>query len=380
MIIDGGGNKDNLYPFKNEQNNMIFISKPFLPPINEYLEILESIWKSSCLTNNGVLVRKFEKKLDNYLKLKNSVYVSSGTIAIQIALKVLEIKREVITTPFSHIATTNSLVWEGCTPVFVDIDNDSLNIDANKIEKSITKKTEAILATHCFGNPCDIDLIENIAKKHNLKVIYDASHCFGVKYKGKSIFNWGDISTTSFHATKIFHTVEGGALFSKNKKIADKIKLMRAFGQENMESFKVVGINAKNSEFHATMGLCNLKYIEEILKKREKQFKKYDFLFKKVSVKRQNISKNTDYNYSYYPLIFEKESILLKVKKGLEANKVFARRYFYPSLNKISYLGNKNRTPIAEDIAKRVLCFPLYHELKEGEQIRIAKIIYKLLN
>ena len=208
---------------------MIPVTKPFLPPIELYNEYIKSIWEREYLTNNGPLVLELESKLKNYLGIKNLLYLTNGTIALQIAIKALNITGEIITTPFSYVATTSSIVWEGCKPVFVDIDSKSLNIDANKIENAITSKTQAILATHCFGVPCDVEAIDIIAKKHNLKIIYDAAHCFGTKFKGESIFNWGDISTTSFHATKIFHTIEGGAVFSSNSLLIKKMSLLRNF-------------------------------------------------------------------------------------------------------------------------------------------------------
>jgi len=354
---------------------MIYISKPFLPPQKEYDHLLKKIWKTDCLTNNGPFVKNFEVKFKNYLNLNSFAYVINGTTALQLAIRALDIEKEVITTPFTFVATTSSLIWENCKPVFVDIDKDSLNIDKDKIEQAVTKNTRAILATHCFGNPCEIDRIGEIAKKYKLKVIYDAAHCFGVEYKGKSIFNYGDISITSFHATKIFHTIEGGGVFSNNKKVMEKIKLMRSFGKKNSEEFSEIGINAKNSEFHAAMGLCNLKYKKQILEKRENQFKKYESLLKGFLFKKQFINKKAKYNYSYFPVIFESEKNLLKIKKEMEKNKIFPVRYFYPPLNKLLYIKNKQKMPIAENISKRILCLPMYHELKENEQEKIVKIL-----
>ncbi|TVP43483.1 MAG: aminotransferase class I/II-fold pyridoxal phosphate-dependent enzyme, partial [Mongoliibacter sp.] len=237
---------------------MIPVTKPFSPPIEEYKKYIDEIWERNWYTNNGPLVNQLEKDLKQYLGVSEVAFVSNGTIAIQIALKALGIHKKVITTPFSYVATTSSLVWEGCEPVFADIDSNTLNIDPLKIEELIDEDTQAILATHCFGNACEIDQIEKIAHKHGLKVIYDAAHCFGTKYKGESIFNFGDISTTSFHATKLFHTIEGGAIFSGNKELRKKVSFLRNFGHDGPEKFNGVGINGKNSEFHAAMGLCNL--------------------------------------------------------------------------------------------------------------------------
>ena len=238
------------------------VTKPFSPPIAEYQELLSGIWQRNWFTNNGPLVNDLELKLKKHLDLKHLLYVSNGTIALQIALKALGITKKVITTPFSYVATTSSLVWEGCKPIYVDIDPETFNIDPTKIEDAIDSDTEAILATHCFGNPCDIDAIDRIAKKHNLKVIYDAAHCFGTTYKGKSVFTFGDISTTSFHATKLFHTIEGGAVFTQDPEVLKNMALMRNFGHSGPESFNGMGINGKNSEFHAAMGVVNLNHPE----------------------------------------------------------------------------------------------------------------------
>lgn len=255
---------------------MIPVTKPFMPPFEQYREYLQGIWEREFLTNNGPLVQELELKLKEYLGLKNLLYLSNGTIALQIAIKALGLKGEIITTPFSYVATTSSIVWEGCEPVFVDIDSETLNINPALIEAAITEQTTGILATHVFGNPCDIEAIQAIADKHNLKVIYDAAHCFGTTYKGRSVFEFGDVSTTSFHATKLFHTVEGGAIFAKDEDLNYRMSRMRNFGHAGFEQYDGVGINGKNSEFHAAMGLCNLSHIENILKSRKDQCLLYE--------------------------------------------------------------------------------------------------------
>lgn len=233
---------------------MIPVTKPFLPRVEEFENYVKSIWDRQWLTNNGPLVNDLELKLKQYLNLDYLLYVSNGTIALQMAIRALELKGEVITTPFSFVATTNSILWQGCKPVYVDIDPDTFNIDPNKIEAAITPKTSAILATHVYGNPCNIDAIQSIADKHGLKVIYDAAHCFGTKYKNRSVFEYGDISTTSFHATKLFHTIEGGAVFTKKPELLEKMAFMRNFGYSGPDTLALAGINAKNSEFHAASG------------------------------------------------------------------------------------------------------------------------------
>src|SRR5690554_5232433 len=255
---------------------MILVTKPFLPPQEEYQHYLNKIWQSGWLTNMGPLSVELEKRLAIHLKVKNLLFVTNGTIALQMAIKALELKGEVITTPFSFVATTSSIVWEGCTPVFVDIDPNSLNIDANKIEAAITPNTSAILATHVYGNPCDVLAIEKIAKKHNLKVIYDGAHAFGVEVYGKSIFEYGDISICSLHATKLYHSIEGGLIITKDPELLRKLAFIRNFGFNGPEAFAELGINGKNSEFHAAMGLANFEYIDAIHKKRKLLTERYD--------------------------------------------------------------------------------------------------------
>lgn len=283
---------------------MIPVTKPFMPPKKEYEDYLKGIWEREYITNNGPLVRQLEAKLKEYLNTKNVLFTSNGTIALQIAIKALDLKGEIITTPFSYVATTSSIVWEGCTPVFVDIEPNTLNINPALIEASITEKTSGILATHVFGNPCDIDSIKSIADKYNLKVIYDAAHCFGSLYKDKSVFEYGDISTASFHATKLFHTVEGGGIFSDDDELIQKMEYMRNFGHAGFGKFNGIGINGKNSEFHAAMGLCNLNFMNEVLEKRKHQCLRYDDLLQNIPLKRISIENDALWNYSYYPVIF----------------------------------------------------------------------------
>jgi dTDP-4-amino-4,6-dideoxygalactose transaminase len=361
---------------------MIPVTKPFLPDIEEYKSYLEKIWNSEHITNSGPLLKELEAKLRSYLQSKHLHMVSNGTIALQIAIEALELKGEIITTPFSYIATSSAIVWQGCIPVFADIEPDTLTIDPQKIREAITTKTSAILATHVYGNPCNIEAIEAIANEFNLKVIYDAAHSFGVQYKDKPLVSYGDISTLSFHATKLFQTVEGGAIISKDPLVADKVSLMRNFGHNGEGIFFGVGINGKNSELHAAMGLCNLPRIEEIIARRKKISELYDYLLlddSATSVSRPLIRSETKYNYSYYPVLFKDEATLLDVKKQLNQSDIFPRRYFHPSLDKIEYLPKSN-VPITDDISKRVLCLPLYHELQEDQINLICSIILKTLN
>jgi dTDP-4-amino-4,6-dideoxygalactose transaminase len=358
---------------------MINVTKPFLPPRKEYDLYLDGIWERNWLTNNGPLVNDLELKLKDYLDLKHLLFVSNGTIALQIAIKAMELSGEIITTPFSYVATTSSIVWENCTPIFVDIDKNSFNIDASKIENSITEKTSAILATHVFGNPCNIDAIEAIAQKHELKIIYDAAHCFGSKYKGKSVMEYGDISTLSFHATKLYHTTEGGAVVSPKPELIEKMAFLRNFGHDGPDKFKSIGINGKNSEFHAAMGLANLKYADDIIKKRMDDHAIYNKWLNPLKLQTQFISKDVDFNHAYYPVVFNTEDDCKLILKELANREIYARRYFYPVLSSLNYV-KKQSTPIADDISKRILCLPLYYQLNETEINMICRVILRYLN
>lgn len=350
------------------------VTKTFLPPQHEYNKILKKAWDKGWITNRGDLVQELELKLKNYLGVNHIIAMTNGTLPIQIALNAYGDCGEIITTPFSYVATTASIVWEKCTPVFVDIHPEYLTIDENKIEAVITEKTTAILATHVFGNPCDVEVIEIIAKKHNLKVIYDAAHCFGVNYKKQSVFNYGDISTCSFHATKLFHTGEGGALFCQNQKVFEETSFRHNFGHDGLKKYHGLGINAKMSELQAAMGLSVYAYLDSIIAERKRVCDYYDQLLDFSKVSRLKLRINTDWNYSYYPIIFKTEEALLHAENKLNRNNIFPRRYFYPSLNTIPYsLGPV--MPISESIASRVLCLPLYTELQNKDIARICNLI-----
>lgn len=358
---------------------MIPVTRPFLPPIEEYNEYLNGIWQRNWLTNMGPLANELELELKEFLGLKNCLFVTNGTVAIQIAIKALELKGDIITTPFSFVATSSSIVWENCNPVFVDIDPDSLNIDATKIEEAITDTTCAILATHVYGNPCDVFRIEKIAKKYNLKVIYDGAHSFGVKVDGKSIFNFGDISTCSFHATKLYHSIEGGIIVTNSMELSRKMAYMRNFGFSGPETFSEVGINGKNSEFHAAMGLLNLKYIDKIFKKRRAAFEYYNYKLESLNIDRPKWHELSENNYAYYPLIFQTEQQLLSVINKLVINEVFGRRYFYPPLSQSLPYVDKSYLPVTESISKRVFCLPFYYDLSNEEIDLVCKLISDVL-
>jgi dTDP-4-amino-4,6-dideoxygalactose transaminase len=353
---------------------MINVTKSYLPPIEEYQKYLSQIWESSWLTNQGPLAQELEFKLKEKLGVKNLLFVSNGTIAIQLAIKALDLKGEIITTPFSYVATTTSILWENCTPVFADIDPETCCINPLQIESLITKKTSAILATHVYGIPCDVDSIAEIAKKHNLKIIYDGAHAFGVKYKTKSVFEHGDISTLSFHATKLFHTVEGGAIIVQDDELYKKILLYRSFGHIG-DDYYSIGINGKNSEFHAAMGLCNLPYIDDIITRRKTIAARYLSNLKTLPLAFPEIPESVEYNYAYFPIFFQDEKELLTVREKLSLQNINTRRYFYPSLNKLPYINSINNCPVSEDIAKRVLSLPFYPQLTFEEVDWICSLI-----
>ena len=353
---------------------MINVIKTFLPSIESYQSYLKRAWDKVWLTNRGELTLELEDKIKQKYSTTNLIITNNGTIPLQIALKILGNQGDIITTPFSYVATTSAILWENCTPVFVDIHSEYLSIDETKIEAAITSKTTAILATHVFGNPCHVEVIENIAKKHNLAVIYDAAHCFGVTYKGTSVFNFGDVSTCSFHATKIFHTGEGGAIFCKDENLFHKLFYSHNFGHNGPLEFHGLGINAKISELQSAMGLAVFDELDFIFSERKKVV---DFYLNKLDFTKlstMKIRENTQWNYSYFPVIFNSEEELLKVQNRLNESEIFPRRYFYPSLNTIDFVHGASM-PISESIASKILCLPLYVGLEKQDLEKITTII-----
>lgn len=355
---------------------MINVTKTFFPPIEVYQREIKRIWDNQWLTNRGSLLLELEEKLNNLLELQESeiIIMNNGTIPLQIALKILGNRGEVITTPFSYVATTAAIVWENCTPIFVDIHPDYLTIDETKIEAAITDKTTCILATHVFGNPCNIEAIEAIAIKHNLKVIYDGAHCFGVTYKGKSIFEYGDISTCSFHATKLFHTGEGGAMFIKEPSLFKKCFYSHNFGHDGPLEFHGLGINGKISELQAAMGLSVLPFVNEIISSRKDAVNFYLKNLNFSAFKSLKFREGTNWNYSYFPVIFETEKKLLEIQSNLNDNQIFPRRYFSPSLNTLKYVANSEQI-VSEDVSKKILCLPLFNRLDLADLEKIVKIV-----
>lgn len=355
-------------------NDPIFVTKSFLPPREEYDAYLDDIWEKGQLTNKGPLLQDFERKVSDYLGIDSLQLVSNGTVGLQLAIEGLNLKNgDIITTPFSYVATTSAILWERFNPVFVDIDPVSFCIDPSKIEAVITPETKAILAVHVFGVPCDVDSIEAIANKHGLKVIYDAAHAFNVQINGNSIFNYGDVSVCSFHATKLFHTIEGGAVVTKSEVVRKNIDLLKRFGH-NGDDHLQLGINGKASEFQAAMGLANLNHVDEIIDERKRLSEYYDSKLKSYF---QTVRINSDvtYNYAYYPVVFKTEEILLRKLKELAEQNIFPRRYFYPSLNTIAYVKSKDECPVSEDIAGRIVCLPLYVGLEKKDIDRITEVL-----
>lgn len=361
---------------------MINVTRTSLPDLEEYIRYLKKIWPTAWVTNNGVFVHKLEKELKKYLKVKNLVLVANGTLALQLALKVFELSGEIITTPFTFPATTNVIVWEGLKPVFADIDPQTFNIDPQDVEKKITDQTSAVLAVHVYGNPCDVEKLQRITRRYNLKLIYDAAHAFGVEYRNRIILNYGDASTLSFHATKTFHTIEGGAIIVQNQKLEEKLKLLRNFGIKSEEKVILPGINAKMNEFQAVMGLCNLKNAKKENRQRKKIWEQYA----------KRLSNNTDiqfpkmiaskYNYSYMPLCFKSKKKRDIVYAALLAQGIKPRKYFFPLTTKSQYFRKKNlnlvkkyNLKIASQVANRILCLPLYPQLKMRMVDRIIRVI-----
>jgi len=355
---------------------MINVTQTFLPPLKEYQELLQRAWNNKWLTNRGELVVELEEKISDKLACKKGIAMNNGTIPLQIALKLLGKKGEVITTPFSYVATTSAIIWESCTPIFVDINPIYWTIDPDKIEAVITNKTTCILATHVFGNPCDVQKIDDLAKKHNLSVVYDAAHSFGVTINGKSIFEFGDISTCSFHATKIFHTGEGGMLFASDEKLFNDAYNAHNFGHNGPTAFYGVGINGKMSELSAALGLAVLPYFDQTILAR-KEIADYYFTNLNENIKTICIREGVEWNNSYFPVVFETEKLLLEIVVKLNEENIFPRRYFYPSLNTLHFV-NGSSCPISESLASRILCLPLFVGLNKDIQYIIVSIINKI--
>lgn len=353
---------------------MIPVTRSYLPNKEKYKAYIDQIYESGWLTNNGDLLQSLEKRLAGYLGVKHIILVANGSLALQLAYKALNLTGEVITTPFSFAATTSTLAWEGLKPVFADIDPNSFNLNPTNIEPLITEQTSAIVPVHVFGNPCEVEQIQAVADKHQLKVIYDAAHAFGSQYKGESVLNYGNISTLSFHATKLFHTIEGGAVITNDDKLAHKIRLLINFGITGPTSIEGLGTNAKMNEFEAAMGLCVLDEIETIKAGRQQVWQNYlQGLQDKVQFQQWN--PNGANNHAYAPVLFASEAQLLSAEAKLKENDIIPRRYFYPSLDSLEYLQSKQACEVSRNIASRILCLPMFPGLAREEQYKIIETI-----
>jgi dTDP-4-amino-4,6-dideoxygalactose transaminase len=357
---------------------MINVTKTYLPDIDKYKSYIDGIYANGQLTNNGPLVQKLERRLQEYLGVNNVILVANGTLALDAAYRALDLIGDVITTPFSFVATTSSIVSNGLNPLFSDISPHTFNINPNFIEASITSKTSAIVPVHVFGNACEVEGIQQIAEQYNLKVVYDAAHAFDINYKDQSVLNYGDISTLSFHATKLFHTIEGGALIIKDDELANKARSLINFGINNTGGVSDLGVNAKMNEFEAAMGLCVLDDMKFILEKRKAAYNNYNQALSDT-VQLQEKNNNSSNNYAYFPIVLESEGQLLSIVQKLNKLQIFPRRYFRPSLNKLSYVEQGQACPISEDISNRILCLPLSHSIEEKDQNIIINTILEVL-
>lgn len=362
----------------------INVTEPFLPPLKEYYPYLEQIWESKHLTNNGPFHQQFEKELAQYLGVQFVSLFNNATTALLVAIKALNLTGEVITTPYSFVATTHAIKWNGLEPVFVDIDPNTCNLNPDLIEDAVTKKTTAILPVHVYGYPCETKKNQKIADKYNLKVIYDAAHAFGVKKNGKSILNDGDLSVLSFHATKVFNTFEGGAIISHTPEMKKKIDDLKNFGFQDQITVQGVGINGKMNEVQSAMGLLQLKYIDQAIERRKqitKQYRKKINNIKGISL--QDDLDGVKHNYAYLTLFINEEEYGMSrndLDKKLKQNKIYGRRYFYPLISQYDEYMNLSSSNIgnlenAEKMSNRVLCLPIYPDLENERIEQICDII-----
>lgn len=363
--------------------NNITVTSPLLPPLEELTLYLEDIWSRKWLTNNGHYHQLLEKELCDYLKVDYISLFSNGTLALITALQSLELKGEVITTPYSFVATSHAILLNNLKPVFVDIDPNTFNIDPKKIEEAITENTSAILPVHVYGNPCDHDAIQKIADKHGLKVIYDAAHAFGVTKNGLSILNWGDLSILSFHATKAYSTIEGGAIICHTKEMKEKLDRLKNFGYESETEISMLGSNAKMNEIQAAFGLATLKHIDNAITKRKIVANTYKELLKDISgVTFSSELSDINYNYSYFPILINEKSYGISrddLYHKLKNNNILSRRYFYPLITDFDFYKkhdySSKHLKISKDISNRVICLPIHHSLNSHDIDFIIKII-----
>jgi dTDP-4-amino-4,6-dideoxygalactose transaminase len=353
---------------------VIPVTRPFLPPKSEFLEIVNGIWDRGVLANHGPLVTELEQSLQKFLGVKHVVAVSSGTMALQLAIRALGISGDVATTPFSYVATSSSLVWEGCVPRYIDVDPTTLCISPDQLAEDLEhSRVGGILATHVYGRPCDVRAIQEIGRQHGVPVLFDAAHAFGVRVGAKSLLSYGDASTLSFHATKLFHTGEGGAVVTESDSVAARVRLLRNFGHTSPETFSGFGINGKMAELPAALGLALLPYVPMIIEERRRICLMYDELLG-GHLPLVPLDPSITWNASYYPVTFDSEAMLLLVKSALEAENIFPRRYFFPSLETLGY-GKADCVPVSRDVASRVLCLPVFVGLDKRVVETIGQLV-----
>ncbi len=367
-----------------ESHKKIFVTRPDLPPLDEFYDSLKLIWESKILTNNGPFHQQFEEELSKYLGIKYISVFSNGTLALITALQALKITGEVITTPFSFVATTHSLWWNNIKPVFSDIEPKFFNLDPDKVEAAITPQTTAIMPVHVYGNPCDLDKFQKVADTYGLKLIYDAAHAFGVTMNGNSVLNFGDLSILSFHATKAFNTIEGGAIVCHDEKMKTRIDFLKNFGFADETTVIAPGINAKMNEIQSCYGLLQLKRVEAYFSKRRNIAMLYRDLLKGIpGIKYLEDIPDVKHTYSYFPILVDKENFGLsrdELYEKLKTKNIFARRYFYPLISQFpTYRGlnsaHPNNLPVATKIAEQIICLPIYPDLENKEVENIVKII-----
>ena len=359
----------------------ITVTRPTLPPFEEYVELLRGIWSRNQLTNAGPLVVELERRLAEYLGVRHCLFVSNGTIALQLAYRALDLRGEVVTTPFSYVATTSSLAWEGCAPVFADVDPGTLTLSPERAEAAITPRTSAIVATHVYGNACDVHALGDLARRRGLRLVYDAAHAFGASLDGRALAAFGDVATLSFHATKLFHTVEGGAVVTDDDEVARRVAYLRNFGHQGQEAFQGIGINGKNSEVHAAMGLCLLPRVAEIVAERRALSQRYDERFTALgdALRRPVLYPRLEYNYAYYPVLLADAATVVDVQRRCADAGVLTRRYFYPSLSGALPYVPEADVPVARDAANRVLCLPLYTGMSHAQLDHVASLVQAAL-
>lgn len=369
-----------------QNNPNITVTSPLLPNLDEFHDLLKEIWKSKWITNNGEFHQRLEKELAEYLKVPYLSLFTNGTLPLITALQALRITGEVITTPYSFVATTHSLWWNGCKPVFVDVDPSTCNLDASKIESAITPRTTAIMPVHCYGKPCDIKAIKEVADKYGLKVIYDAAHAFGVEVDGKSILDAGDMSTLSFHATKVYDTIEGGALIVHDEKTKQKIDYLKNFGFAGEITVIAPGINSKMDEVRSAFGILNLRQVDNAINKRQKVAIAYRKGLENVSgIRYFEDMPGVKHNYSYFPIFIDSEKFGCtrdELYEAMKSKNILTRRYFYPLISSFStYRGlssaSKENLPEATKLADTVLCLPMHHELTEEDIDRVLSFFYQ---